>query len=422
MASIPIASNNESQHRLFIVRYARRLRTLAVIAGCVYLVLLAGVVWRWVDTTQLGIFGLSVFGSIVVEWIISVAISSIVVAVLVWKLYFSPRSAAYEGGSITPSRVKILAGRAQLVLCHPNETYVFLKHKRVAGITGENGGEQLIFPAFGEEAIGPVSLATEMLPWTDKHVLTREAQPLEIALGVQWRVADPEKYAFRIASEVHRDAAKMTADFSGSSRLASENTVIDPRRPATSWLYLWVESAVRSYVSRLGMADMVVSAASLQWLNLSAGEGSRTNAKFDEMAEEVVRSVNKKATDYGLAIESVSVQGIKLPQRFQDAIDRTREAFLKPIASEQEMKARQFEVRGELEVLKNLLGDDAFRMNELLKNFRGANFGYFPFQDVINKVAGQVAAAAAAGATPELPANSSNSGLARSNGPDKKSA
>lgn len=410
MASNVVGSSNGfQQQHLFIDRYAHHLRNSVLIACCIYLALLAGLVWWWVDTTHLGIFGLGEVGSIVAEWIIWAAISCIVIAVLVWKLYFAPRSAAYAGANNGPLRVKVLGGRAQLVLSHPGETYVFLKNKRVAGATGEHGGEQLIFPAFGEEAIGPISLRTEMLPWTDKHVLTREAQPLEIALGVQWHVADPQKYAFKIASEVHRDAARMTADFSGSSRLQSENTVIDPRRPATSWLYLWVESAVRSYVSRLGMADMVVSAASLQWLNLSAGEASRADGKFDEMADEVVRNVNKKATDYGLEIESVSVQGIRLPQRFQDAIDRTREAFLKPIASEQEMKARQFEVRGELEVLKNLLGDDAFRMNELLKNFRGANFGYFPFQDVINKVAGQVSAAATAGAHPELSAKSTNS-------------
>ncbi len=422
MASNVVGTNNALQQQsLFLDKHGHRLRNWALIAGCVYLALLAGLVTWFVNSTQIGVFGLSEFGSIAVEWIIYAALSCVVLAVLVWKLYFAPRSAAYAGASETPARVKLLGGRAQLVLSHPGETYVFLKYKRVAGATGEHGGEQLIFPALGEEAVGPISLRTEMLPWTDKHVLTREAQPLEIALGVQWRVADPQKYAFRIASEVHRDATKMTSDFSASSRLASENTVIDPRRPATSWLYLWVESAVRSYVSRLGMADMVVSAASLQWLNLPSGESSRMDGKFDEMAEEVVRAVNKKAGEYGLGVESVSVQGIKLPQKFQEAIDRTREAFLKPIASEQEMKARQFEVRGELEVLKNLLGDEAFRMNELLKNFRGANFGYFPFQDVINKVAGQVAAAAA-GSNPELPATSATSGGAGTDGQEKKRA
>jgi regulator of protease activity HflC (stomatin/prohibitin superfamily) len=410
MASSVVGTSNSSQPRLFLEKHARRLRNWAFTAGGLYLVILLGMVAWVINSTGIGVFGLSEFGSVVVEWIFAGAGSAVVVGILVSKLYFAPRSAAYNGNAEAPSRVKVLAGRAQLVLWHPGETYVFLKNKRVVGATAQGGGEQLIIPALGEEAIGPISLRTEMLPWTDKNVLTREAQPLQIALGVQWRVADPQKYAFRIASEVHRDATKLNGDFAASTRLASENTIIDPRRPATSWLYLWVESAVRSYISRLGMADIVVSASSLQWLHLPNDGATHNDGKFEEMAAEVVRVVNKKSADYGLEVEEVSVQGIKLPEEFQAAINRTREAFLKPISSEQEAKARAFELGGELETLKRLLGDDAFRMNELLKNFRGANFGYFPFQETLSKFAGQLAATAAAGAgNPELPARSSTS-------------
>src|SRR5262249_36546337 len=154
---------------------------------------------------------------------------------------------------------------------------------------------QLILPVLGEEAIGPISLRTEMLPWTDKRVLTREAQPLEISLGLQWRVVEPHKYAFRIAGEVHRDATKLTGDFAATDRLASENIVIDPRRPAISWLYVWVESAVRSYVSKLGIADIIVSASALRWLQLPDDGAIPKNGKFEEMAKAVVKDVNEKA-------------------------------------------------------------------------------------------------------------------------------
>ena len=408
--AVPLADSNNSSHsRIFFDAYRHHLRRWLLGAGCIYLLLLLAIVAWFVDATRIGIIGLSEFGSIVVEYLIVVVVSILIVGFAAWKLYFAPRSAAYSGSAETLGPVRVLGGKALLVLSLPKETYVLLKNKQIAGDSGDNGGERLILPALGEEAIGPISLRTEMLPWTDKHVLTREAQPLEIALGLQWHVSNAQKYVFGIKSDVHRDATKLIGDFVASKRLASENTVLDPRRPATSWLYLWVESAVRSYISKLGIADIILSATALQWLQLPDDGAIRKDGKFEEMANAVVTEVNQKAIGYGLHVEGVSVQGIRLPEKFQNAIDRTREAFLKPISSEQEAKARAYELSGELETLKKLLGDDAFRMNELLKNFRGANFSYFPFQEIVNQFLGKGAKAAGAGDT-ELSGKSGISG------------
>lgn len=79
-----------------------------------------------------------------------------------------------------------------------------------------------------------------------------------------------------------------------------------------------------------------------------------------------------KAQDYGIAIEKLNIQAVKLPEFIQKVIN----AFLLPVMSEQEAEARVIGIRKELETYKQILGPEAFRINELLKNFKGSNFGF----------------------------------------------
>jgi regulator of protease activity HflC (stomatin/prohibitin superfamily) len=372
-----LESNGHSESRLFFSPNGGISQGVVVAAVLAFFMLLGILVGWAVDTSGLRFGGSSELLTIIVAYLLAVAVGALISAIIAWRLYFSPRGRAFQGGA---SRIPVLAGAGQLVLWQPGETYIFLRNKRAAGIGDRDGGTQIILPVCGEEAIGPISLKTELLPWTDKHVLTREAQPIEISLGIWWRVSDPRRYAFSIASEIHREDAKMPTNFKATSPLANENTVIDPHRPAANWLHVWVESSVRGYVNRLGMAE-VVSAQASKWLHLPADSEAQVITRrdnFEQMEEAILRDVVPKAQEYGMTVEKLAVQGITLPEKIQNVIDRTREAFLLPIQSEQEAEARYIAIKRSLEASRDVLGPETFQLNELLKNFKGANFGYFP--------------------------------------------
>ncbi|MGC2698353.1 MAG: hypothetical protein WA738_21405, partial [Candidatus Angelobacter sp.] len=99
MASSVIGTGNSSQPRLFLEKHAHRVRNWALTTGGLYLVILLGLVFWIIDRTGIGVFGLSEFGSVVVEWIFAGVGSAVVVCILVSKLYFAPRSAAYNGNA-----------------------------------------------------------------------------------------------------------------------------------------------------------------------------------------------------------------------------------------------------------------------------------------------------------------------------------
>jgi regulator of protease activity HflC (stomatin/prohibitin superfamily) len=372
--------------------------------GCACVVLIIVLVAWITDASGLRFNGLSEFGTIALACVIALVGATLAALLAASRMYFSPKSNAIRKHL---SRVDILGGRGELILWGPRETYIFLKNRRVIHLGDEHGGSQAILHLFGEEAIGPISLKTDLLTWNIADILTREAQAIEVILGIWWKVEDPHQYAFGITSEIQGDfAGQLAADFKAGTQLASENTVIDPRKPAAKWLYVWVESAVRGYVNRLGMAEVVSSQAS-KWLQVpsdNAGSTPAANRSFDEIEKTVLSEVAPKAREYGIRLEKLAVQGIRLPKQIQDVIDRTREAFLLPIQSEQEAQARYIRLKRELEASRDVLGSQTFELNELLKNFRGANFGNFPeFLHAIFSRVDQKAIGAAAGVELSIP-------------------
>jgi regulator of protease activity HflC (stomatin/prohibitin superfamily) len=82
-----------------------------------------------------------------------------------------------------------------------------------------------------------------------------------------------------------------------------------------------------------------------------------------------------KAEEYGLEVDRVEVQEVRLPQELQEALDRLFRAHLLPAQSEQEARARQIELQGVAEVL----GVETGALTEVMKQFRGSTYiGGFP--------------------------------------------
>ena len=314
-----------------------------------------------------------------------------VVCIVLWLGYWGPRSRAFKSGD---RKVPVWFGAGKLVLWNPGETFVFQENKRLKDVGDPEGGMRTIFPIRGEECVGPIALRTGLLDWEDTRVLTREAQPLGIKVAVWWKVSDARTYAFRISTDTP-ESGKAVAS---RDRLLDDEAV---HRTVEHWIEVLTESAVRSQINQLSVAD-VVSAQATQFLQ-DAGENGRhqpTEALgqlFEPAMDGALKTIKEKARGYGIEVERLEVQHVHLPKEIQDAINETRKAFLAPIRSEREAEAAKIK----LEKLAQVLGKDVVGLNELMKNFQGAQI-MTPFNFMAPLFAG-VDKRAASALTPTSP-------------------
>lgn len=253
------------------------------------------------------------------------------------------------------------------MLWNPGETFVFQKNKKFHDIGDTDGGMRTISWFRGEQFVGPIPMRTGLLDWEDLQVLTREAQPLAIKVAVWWKISDPKAYAFQISTD--RPPSSQTR--------ASNNLLLDDaavHNTVKHWIEVLTESAVRAEINQLSVAD-VVSAQATQFLQ-EMGENGRPNQSasvgqfFESAMAGALRTIKEKAQGYGIEVERLEVQHVHLPPEMQEAINDTRKAFLSPIRSEREAEALKIK----LEKLAQVLGKDTVGLNELMKNFQGAQF------------------------------------------------
>jgi regulator of protease activity HflC (stomatin/prohibitin superfamily) len=306
----------------------------------------------------------------------------IIAGLVVLSQYWMPRTAAFRDSK---SRVRIWFGQGEIVLWNPGQTFAFLRNKQLTEVGSEHGGFRTVFAMKNEEAIGPIPLQTALFTWNDDNVLTRDGQPLRMSIGVWWKVANVEKYVFRIYNErdqqqtisrpyvdprypVNPIQVATSLPQSGAARFDSMSL----HNVADRWLKVMTESSVRSRVNRLAVAD-VVSAQAMEFLQTSGTDTSASldsRSIFESVLNEVRQEIQSKAMEFGLAVDQLEVQHVYLPQVIQDAINETRIAFLAPIKGERESEA----VRISLEKLASVLGRDNVALNQIMSNLKNANF------------------------------------------------
>jgi regulator of protease activity HflC (stomatin/prohibitin superfamily) len=299
----------------------------------------------------------------ITQFLVLLVFLGLVVAAVLWLGYWGPRSRAFQSGQ---RAVPVWFGTGWLVLWNEGETFVFQKNKKFRGVGDVEGGIRTISWIRGEQFVGPIPLRTGLLNWEDKQVLTREAQPLDIKVAVWWKISDPRAYAFQIST-----------DRPQSSQVRSSNNLLLDEAAVHStvehWISVLTESAVRAQVNQLSVAD-VVSAQATQFLQ-DVGENGRPQQPaaalghlFEPAMDGALKTIKGKALSYGIEVERLEVQHVHLPPEMQEAINDTRKAFLAPIRSEREAEALKIK----LEKLAQVLGKDTVGLNELMKNFQGA--------------------------------------------------
>ncbi|HEX5152562.1 MAG TPA: SPFH domain-containing protein [Parafilimonas sp.] len=273
--------------------------------------------------------------------------------------------AKYNAVNQQQTEIDLLWGWVKLVLWQPNEGVVILRNKNVL-FTDEQGkgGIKYIFPIRGEELRAKVLLTTRLLTWEDDKILTRESLQIHMRVAVWWNVSDILKYVF---------------DIDRPAQFNETRSEINLLKSSEAWLKTLTEGTIRVLASKAS-ATQLITTATTGYLNVHHnGDGNQvdTAASVQSISETIAlqlrEELNRKLKSYGIGVNRVEIQAIRLSAEVQQAIDNVWLAHLKPVQTEQEARARKIE----LEALASVLGTDAVALNELLKNFEGSNFSFF---------------------------------------------
>ncbi len=94
----------------------------------------------------------------------------------------------------------------------------------------------------------------------------------------------------------------------------------------------------------------------------------------DLMAASLKEKLAAEVEKYGLEIERIEIQEVRLPQEIQESIDRVWKATLLPAQTSQEAIARAQQIEAELGTVAKIVGADAAGKMDIAKNMHGMNF------------------------------------------------
>lgn len=268
--------------------------------------------------------------------------------------------ARYHAVKYHKNEVSLLGGLVKLILWQPNEGIIILRNKKIIFEDKEGrGGTKFIYPIQGDELRARVPLTIKMLTWEDDKILTRESLQIHMKVVIWWNVADIIKYTFDIDESVHLNERR--------KEIASLDS-------SESWLMALTESTIRILASRAS-ATQLVTAVTAGYLNVhhqdgqDNGDNGAIQSISETIAKELHTELNQKVSSYGININRLEIQAIRLSNEVQEAINKVWLSFLKPVQSEQEAKARQIE----LETTAKVLGTDTTSLIEILKNVKLPN-------------------------------------------------
>jgi len=289
------------------------------------------------------------------------------ISLLVFVFWFLPFFfARYTAVRYRKSELDLFGGWVKLILWQPNEGVIVLRNKRVhfSDMSGR-GGIKNIFPIKGDELRARVPLSIRFLTWENDNVLTRESLQVHMKVVVWWRVSDIAKYIFDIDRSIHE---------------GEEHVDIGIVESSEAWLKAITESTIRVLVSRASIAQLI-SAAATKYLqvdhhsdDVKLSDNESVSAIAETVANKLHEELDRKVSGYGISINRVEIQEIRPSLEVQEAINKVWIAFLKPVQTEQEARARQIELEAEAKVL----GTDGVTLNEILKNFRNTDFYFIP--------------------------------------------
>ncbi len=311
--------------------------------------------------------------------------------------------------------IPLLWGSVRLVAWDPVEGVLFLVNKSIGfyddSLHDGRGGVRLIYPFFGEELALRVPLEVQTLQFFDQNVMTREYLSVNVHGTLKWRLTDIRKFYLLLSRELRNttDEHKQNAEPGHTSSPAERQTIRSERSVEASvskkvclaimWLRVLAEEQTRTVISRVSsgllIADRLADelpeikaavARDRSMLTALAADTPNTcdanwTGAADGLARSIYDTLDKRVAPYGIHIEEVSLQEIKLPPEIVRAcVEAAQTAYL-PLLAQRRAAADVATKRANLAAEVELLGREmvgtrevvgaapAFALADFLSNF-----------------------------------------------------
>jgi hypothetical protein len=126
----------------------------------------------------------------------------ILLCVLLW-VGTDPARAKYRAFRHGLKRSPFWFGNAEWIFWEPGETVVLLEHKHLIPMTDTQGGYRIVSAWKGQEYKGRISYKTQFSTWKSDPIITSDGLPINLGLGIWWRIANAKDYVSKIASDYH---------------------------------------------------------------------------------------------------------------------------------------------------------------------------------------------------------------------------
>jgi regulator of protease activity HflC (stomatin/prohibitin superfamily) len=284
---------------------------------------------------------------------------------------------------LTAKDVPILWGMVRLIAWDPTEGVLILRDKSVHfsddDLHDGRGGIRFLLPAMGEELALRVPLEVQSLHFSDADVLTREYLTLTVRGTMKWRIVDIRKFYLLVSRELrytsdrsdgHRPPASAAVG-SPPAAVTATSTIEQLKEAAVAWLRWMAEHETRAVLSRVSSGLLVAEQVASEMPEFRGGysqpSGSlATSPEFgsatDGLAAAIHGTIAARVGDYGIAIQEVTLQEIRLPQEIhRQCIEACRAAYL-PLLAQREHAGKRVALQTEVE----LLGRDAVATSRIV--------------------------------------------------------
>jgi len=326
--------------------------------------------------------------------------------------------------------VPLLWGFVRLIAWDPIQGVLVLKNKSVSfsddNLHDGQGGVRFLYPVLGEELVLRVPLEVQTLRFSDSNILTKEYLSVSVRGTMKWRISDIKKFYLLVSREL-----RSTSDTRGSVTLAQPSTSDQKDsaelmlNSAIEWMRVIAEEQTRTVVSRAKSGLLIADRLSQEMPEIGASSDTHPPAQeiavppanrrsaaewggaTEGLASAIHDTIAQRLEGYGIAVDDVSLQEIRLPEEIVQECIAAAKAFYIPLRAQRESAiqyaGKHAELRAEVELLgrenvgtREVVGAaPAFTLTDFLSQFLSKRMGTLPSSADV--MAAQIAAGTALG-------------------------
>lgn len=320
--------------------------------------------------------------------------------------------------------VPLLWGFVRLIAWDPIQGILILKNKSVSfsddNLHDGQGGVRFLYPVLGEELVLRVPLEVQTLRFADSKILTKEYLSVSVHGTMKWRIVDIRKFYLLVSREL-----RSTSDVRGPVTLKQPSTPSAHEsaevmlNSAIEWMRVIAEEQTRTVVSRAKSGLLIADRLNQEMPEVNSSSeiavppaqrrsASEWGGATEGLASAIHDTIAQRLEGYGIAVEDVSLQEIRLPEEIVQECIAAAKAYYLPMRAQREASFKYANRHAELSAEVELLGREnvgtrdivgaapAFTLTEFLGHFlqKRLNTGTNMGDATLGLIAGQMAAAA----------------------------